>query len=1102
MQKNIQGKNSFGLLSPTKNDDPPTRPPESFFVDYLQPILTQQTSLLRLFSIYFIKKFSRKTKEQVHLSSREALAHVWFDGVEMISGSLWSLAFLGMWGYDSYNFWQNPNNHYQMNLWKNLIAGLPENYDYQNSALSSNLGGDIASIHRFEYWPWTIVLASAMFTGFLFRCLAQVENSLSINPNEKKLKRSLFQKIWQDGVCSLPYLSFPYWLLYRSKLIVMRIDYDTLRNELSSIDRSSYKLESEPTSPDMKQGSGKDNDTDSPLRDGQVDIPRDLSLSNLSDISDLSPEMLNQWENILNSISDRSYFVKVAAVDQLAQIAYWRRQDEMGDEAFLELKKAAEKSGYALYKLWAIGRADSVLLYMAGYLLVVPVQVYSKLRLWALIVTKIMGLVEFLINQRQCTQSQSVWTYAAVIGNYVCLPCGLEYTAYKPEMKGEDCLNGLTSQPRSFAQLMQNLEELQYHGPFSQIDLHLQTWTDWEKNEWQQFLSFLNRTIFAQTPVFNLSRSVPGDLAVEPDFLALLADYLPDSKVEKFDLSRQIIRPQGMQALIPGFRNNSRLIYVGLAECQLNDAVFDPWIDLLPGMTTLSSLNVSNNQLSGLALSRLAQVWNNNFSLISLDFSNNLLESADLNQFPVNTLTSLRILDISKNVFGIGALNNFCDALSNSSLTRLNMNYCRLTGPRAAELFSCIASSNISYLGWAGNEIGYAGFETIAELLPVSRVGYFDLGDNEIDDDALALLSPALSAPNNSLTDLELSGNPFTGAGFITFASALNHSSLRGLGVSGITSLGNDTVTAITSIPAEQFGLTNLNLRNTGLSSSGAAELLLYLARTSLTDLDISRNLLLGNMSLALMAAFNSSLKRLNLHETYISETDMQAALSILRNSDSPLEYVDFGENDFGDLVAIAFAEQLLQPVPNQEKYLRTLTSDIDFGRAANRSSTGTHIKQIRWEDDNRLTELGATALCRFWPFTGNDNFDLTLSGVNLDPLLSSVKSCPYSTSKILLTQSDSKSLASRGAMPSELLTMGVIMLSMLPHWRLFNASLIASLGCVFGAPGIILGAGISYQAKTIFTSVGKKFGFFSSDNKPSTTGSKIQQFPQLLKTR
>lgn len=1079
MQKNdIQEEDDIDILSINKTDDAYVRPPESFFTDYLHPILTQQTSLLRLSVVSLIKKFSRRDSTQTYLSSREALMQAWFDGVETITGSLWPLTFLGMWGYDIYNFYQKSNNRYQMTWW-NLIAGVPENYDYQNSALSINLGGDIASIRRFDYWPWTLVLAGAMFSGFLFQYFAQSKNSLYVEPGEEKSQRNLFQKIWQDGVCGLPYLSSAYWSFYRSKHILVQKDYSILESEL--------------VLKNIGQDSEENKNNYTSLRDGLSDLSRDVSRSNLSNVSDFNPETLDQWDNILESISHRSYFVSAAAVAQLAQIVYWRRRDEMGDNAFLELEKAAEKSCYAQYKLWALGRASNVLAYMAGYLLVVPIQVYIKLRLWALIVTKIIHLTEFLINQRQCTtQSQGAWTYLDAIGNYECLPCDLEFTAYKPRMNGQDCLNGLSSLPRSFQQLMQNLEGLQYHGPFSQLDLHLQTWTDWDKNEWQQLLSFLNHTTFAQTPVFNLSREVSGELAVEPDFLALLADYLQHSGVEQLDLSRQIISPQGMQALTPGFRYNSRLTSIHLAQCQLNDTGFNIWVSVAPGMTALSSFNVSDNQLSGLSLSRLSEAWNDNFSLTSLDFSNNLLNSVDINQFPVNTLGSLRKLYISRNALGSGALNTFCDALISSPLISLNMNYCRLTGPRAGELFSCIASSNISDLSWEGNEISYAGFESITELLPVSRIVYFDLKNNGIDNDALALLVPALSAPNSSLTELDLSGNPFTGAGFISFAAALNYSSLQSLGLSGISNLGDDTVTAITSIPLTQFNLTRLDLSNTGLSSSGAAELLLYLARTSLTDLDISHNLLLGTMSLALMAAFNSSLMRLNLHQTYINETDMQTALSILRASHSPLTYMDLGENDFGDLVAIALAEQLLQPAPlNQDKYLRTLTSDVDFSRAITRSSPGTYIKAIKWEGDNRLTELGGTALCRFWPFAGNDNFDLTLSGANLDPLLSGVKSCPYLTSKILLTPLGLASLAHPSAMPSELLTVGAIMLVTLSnfsfsHCQVFNAGLIASLGWVLGAPGILLGAGLSYQSKKILTPLRKIFGFFSSHNQSS----------------
>lgn len=1032
--------------------DRPIQPPQSFFNSRLHPFLTQQTSLLRSVAVSIAQTVSKKTddrKEQVTISPGAANVHAWFDGVEAITRTLWPPALLAMLGYDVYHYVQNPSRLYQMTL-QNLLLGLPENYDYKNSALSINLGGDIASIHRLEYWPWSILLAGALASGFLFQFLSSRELSLQWDDFSDKPNRNFLVKIREDAIGSFPYLSPAYWRLYGSRQILLKQDY---RIEEQNFDVRQTHREIKSDYVTLACGAS----------------PQAKRILNRTTDPELSPETVDQLENILQNSSYLSYFAKTSAIAQLAQVAHWRRQDKLGARALLELKKAGNNSFYARYKLWSIGVLKSTLFSLLGYLIIAPVQWYARLRLWALLVTKIMLLEDFLQSQQECLQeTKGVWSYTAAIGNYACLPCELDFAAYRPNMTGQDCVDGLLSQPRKPAQIIESLFGVQGHGPFDNIDLHRQNWTNWDRNDWQTLLALLNSSDFSQAPVFNLSQDVAGALAVEPDFLSDLADYLHTSGVQHLDLSGQMISAQGMLALTPGFRNNSRLISVEMARSRLDDSIFNTFISLTPGMASLSSLNLATNQLTGFTMKTLNNLWETNLSLTDLDLSNNLLTTADIDPWQINS-SALQRLDISGANLAGGTLNYFCAALTNSSMISLTMNYCRLSPSLAASLFACVALSNISRLDWEGNDMGYSGAQNIAKLLPDSHIEELNLGNNDLDDDAVAQLAAPLTVPNTTLRILELSGNPFTGVGFHSLVSALNISLLQSLSVSQVN-LGDDSVDALMITPAEQLPLTRLDLSNTGLSNSGAAQLLLYLANSSLVDLDLSQNFLLGDLSAPLLAIFNSSVLRLNLRQTYVRVEDLQSAFQTLNVSS--LQQFDISENDLGDRLAFTLAEQLLSDVPNQQQYLETMTGDIDFSRALTRSSLRTRVRKIDWENDNRLTELGATSLCRVWPFAENSNFNLTLSGVNLNPALSGVAGCPYS-------HFETSSAGHSAGVPSGILTATMLLMALQSHFslsplRVFNACIGAALASGFGVSGVVLGATLGYRAGNIFSGIWK----------------------------
>jgi hypothetical protein len=72
-------------------------------------------------------------------STRELSIKTYFDGIEAITRKLYPLLFLGIWGYDQYNYWLHSQNRYLMTL-PDLLLGIPRNYHYEHAAFATNLG--------------------------------------------------------------------------------------------------------------------------------------------------------------------------------------------------------------------------------------------------------------------------------------------------------------------------------------------------------------------------------------------------------------------------------------------------------------------------------------------------------------------------------------------------------------------------------------------------------------------------------------------------------------------------------------------------------------------------------------------------------------------------------------------------------------------------------------------------------------------------------------------------------------------------------------------------------------------------------------------------
>ncbi len=1018
--------------------------PENYLSENKLPrVLTQHIPPFRVFHLAWHKR-RQQSIDNKYLSESGADIHALWDGVEFVTENLWPLMFWGMLGYDVFNYLAHSNNRYEVTF-TDLVIGLPKNYHYRHSALTINLGGDIAGCSNF--WPWAGMLGVTVLSGFIFRYMSRPGNKVIAESEEETSSRSCGKIFYQDFIQVFP-LRKKYRIFHQQK-----------RSLLQSRDREEKKQDIEKIQASYLP------------YEGQVEgLPKLKEALQLAKGLNLEPIFGFSLFKISLAITHRYYFAWKLGVDAFSEIALHRR-DEIGEFALKTLIELSGRNPYIHYKLWSIGQSQNSFVNLMGYFVVVPGQLYTKYRLWALIITKVILLAKFLNDQKNCHDQDKKWRFVSEIGNYDCTVCDGDVD-YRRSKEGQGCVDALSEKPRSAQEFLDTLTVVQSHGPFTRIDFSKQPWTNWPISVWKKIIHLLSSSAFDDLITFDLSNPAAEKFAITPDYLDYIADFLQFSSVRYLDLSRQIISPQGMTALLPGFRNNTRLLSVYFTDSQLTDSTFLSFITLLPGMSSLSTLGFSDNQLSGFALKSLSNFSNPN--LTYLDVSHNSLQTGDIDQFPWN-LTSLKILNISQIDLSNGSLNQFGARLVNSSLTTLVMDNCQIPAALASSLFNQIARSSIHTLSWGNNNIGYQVMQTIAPKLVTSDITDFNLNDNSLDDRSLNLLATSL-ALNITLRQLSLSGNIFTAVGFGALISALSTSRLRSLIVSRIA-LGDAGVSALTVVPPYQLLLTQLDLSSTSITSVGASALFYYVANSSVTDLDVSHNFLGGDIGTPLQVILNRTpLKRLNLADTLIRSENLQSAWSVL--PDSSLEFLDVSDNNLNDPCAISLVQNWMSPVPNSATVLNSTEEDFDYKRAINRATPTTKLEKLIG-NSNMLTEQGAYALCLGAHGAGINTTNLILSGEHLISGASRINGCP-----ILVSFNNQTSAATPASAVSWLLMTSFIGLTIGPQiskypWRIFTACAGAILAFPLGFPGIAVGAALGYKAKEISIGALKELNLF-----------------------
>ena len=320
-----------------------------------------------------------------------------------------------------------------------------------------------------------------------------------------------------------------------------------------------------------------------------------------------------------------------------------------------------------------------------------------------------------------------------------------------------------------------------------------------------------------------------------------------------------------------------------LTHLNLTQNEFAPFLpDALETNTTLTILNLTDNELDNADFESLAAALGKNATLTSLDLIHNQLSYADVNTLAtaLETNRSLKHLNLSSNFLGRGSTESLSHTESlalllnkNTALRELILTANDLGSATAESIGAALATNTtLTYLGLSGNKLGPTGAESLAVALKKNKsLTTLELSGNNLGSSGADSLAAALKT-NKSLTTLELSSNNLGSSGADSLAAALKT---------------NTTVT-------------ELNLSENNLGPASAESLAaVFKTNSSLTELNLSRNALTDVTSLAAALVTNRSLTVLNLSWNKLCPASAQPLAASLTGN-TTLTNLDLSGNNLG----------------------------------------------------------------------------------------------------------------------------------------------------------------------------------------------------------
>ena len=381
--------------------------------------------------------------------------------------------------------------------------------------------------------------------------------------------------------------------------------------------------------------------------------------------------------------------------------------------------------------------------------------------------------------------------------------------------------------------------------------------------------------------------------------------------VQEVDLSGEQIEIDLAAKLFGVLITNKTLTHLNLSQSmELGIGPFQILAYALGTNTTLTALNLTDNELSNADFESLAAALGKNATLTSLDLTHNELSHAGVNSLAaaLETNRSLKDLNLSWNNLCPADVDSLAASLTrNAALTKLDLSCNRLGD--STLLFK--NKTSLKELVLTGNYLGPATAESIgAALTTNTTLTCLVLSVNNLGPSGAASLATALKT-NTTLTKLCLSDNNLGFSGAESLAAALKtNSTVTELNLSK-NNLGPGGAEYLADALKINTALTKLDLHFNDLGPASAESLAAgFKTNASMTELNLSYNALTGVKSFAAALETNRSLKDLNLSWNKLCPASADSlAASLTMNT--TLRTLDLSGNNLGAAGAKSLATVL-----------------------------------------------------------------------------------------------------------------------------------------------------------------------------------------------
>ncbi|XP_065913984.1 protein NLRC5-like isoform X2 [Dysidea avara] len=386
-----------------------------------------------------------------------------------------------------------------------------------------------------------------------------------------------------------------------------------------------------------------------------------------------------------------------------------------------------------------------------------------------------------------------------------------------------------------------------------------------------------------------------GGNNLQSSAVVILQDLKNISKITKLDLSDNGMSDTVVHELASVIENNTKLEELNLGGNNLQSSAV-VILQALKNISNLTTLDLSNNNLSEEVAKDLADVIESNTHLNELILSDNNLQSS--------TVVILQTL------------------VNTSSLLKLDLSGNKLPETVVNELASVIKSNaNLRELHLANNRLQPSTIIILQALKEISSLTVLDLSNNNLSEKIVNYLADVIKH-NIHLRKLNLSYNNLRSSAIVVLEALKGISHLNKLDLSGNNMSESVAIELADVIKANKIKIEEICLASNRLHSSATIILQALKETSHLTHLDLDNN----NMSEIVVNDLADVIKNNTcLEELYLGNNDLRSSVTIVLQSlktVSDLTVLDLNNNNMSVAVAEDLSDVIKCNVCLEELYL------------------------------------------------------------------------------------------------------------------------------------------------------------------------------------